>query len=67
MRNYSRITSNEVIDSLKSNQEFGLKLADIPSLQRVHGLNKLEKEEKVFNRAHNLTITSLFLNQLALR
>lgn len=47
MRRYSKVTSDEVVETLSSNATTGLSAQNLSSLRKAHGLNKLEEEEKV--------------------
>jgi hypothetical protein len=47
MRKFAKITGEEVVEILSSDSTNGLSQLNIASLRRVHGLNKLESEEKV--------------------
>jgi hypothetical protein len=47
MRNVMRVSVEDVVKGHDSNLMDGLSIPAIASLRRIHGLNKLEAEEKV--------------------
>lgn len=47
MRKFARDTTEQVVEGLGSDLVQGLNASQVVSLRKVHGLNKLEEEEKV--------------------
>ena len=45
--NLLKMTPDEVLAALSTDIDLGLSSAEVLSRQRIHGLNKLEGEEKV--------------------
>lgn len=50
-RKYSKETAEQVVEHFGSDFEYGLDLHRVAALQREHGPNKLEEEEKVSDYA----------------
>lgn len=50
MRKFSKDTKEQVVETLSSDSKDGLNAAQVASLRRAHGLNKLEEEQKVNNK-----------------
>ena len=46
-RQFHRLTVEEAVEALKSDVSAGLSSNDIEPLRKIHGVNKLEAEEKV--------------------
>jgi hypothetical protein len=44
---YAKATADEVVEILRSDPANGLSTTSVESLQKVHGPNKLEEDEKV--------------------
>lgn len=51
MRKFARDTIDHVIEALGSDLREGLSGAEVASRRKVHGLNKLEEEQKVRMRS----------------
>ena len=47
MRRFAQDTTEQVVEALGSHMTQGLNVTQISSLRTVHGLNKLQEEEKV--------------------
>ena len=46
-RKYGKMTAEQVVEILNSDLVSGIPILSVSSLRQIHGLNKLEEEEKV--------------------
>lgn len=58
-----RLSSEEILKQFNSSEEFGLDLSDISPLRSLHGINKLEEEEKVPKSYCFLSIFLFFFSE----
>jgi len=57
--NHLKMAPEEVLASLSTDIDVGLSSAEVISRQRIHGLNKLEGEEKVLR--YLITVHNKFI------
>jgi magnesium-transporting ATPase (P-type) len=64
LRDPSLSSAEEVVQALKSDPANGLMVTEVSALRRIHGLNKLEEEEKVLqldSRVYFITTNFLWM------